>query len=351
MNPGVKIFLIIVILAALAAAILLIYMGQRVPILERVVTVPLLEDTAGHVLTDVQDILEQTTTAHYTVQMTVSGKLANEPVTADLGLEYAGQLQDRLIGTATVQAHTSIGEATFVTEAAIDLTDEYGYLHATELPAIPFMSWGALADTWYSFPNHSADLNIPAIRAIQQYVTSVTRLPDETADGATWYHYRANVDADSLFGQFTLPFTLPPVGTIPVELLIDKDTHRLYQVSTVNTQIPLTVTVTDYETAVQVTEPSQSVPAEQLPVDLFDRTSLLDLPLFARLLDLDLGELATDSDGDDLLTVWEMAFQTDPHNPDTDHDGYTDGEEVRGGYSPTGTGRLLPLPAHAKMGD
>ncbi len=42
------------------------------------------------------------------------------------------------------------------------------------------------------------------------------------------------------------------------------------------------------------------------------------------------------SDGDEVL-IW----QTNPLNPDTDGDGYLDGEEIRNGYSPTGPGKLF----------
>jgi hypothetical protein len=49
--------------------------------------------------------------------------------------------------------------------------------------------------------------------------------------------------------------------------------------------------------------------------------------------------LPKDSDGDKLSDYTEKHFVgTDPNNPDTDGDGYDDGEEVRGGYNPLGPG-------------
>jgi len=42
-----------------------------------------------------------------------------------------------------------------------------------------------------------------------------------------------------------------------------------------------------------------------------------------------------DSDNDGLPDWQEAIYKTDPHNPDTDGDGYLDGEEVASGYSPT----------------
>lgn len=42
-----------------------------------------------------------------------------------------------------------------------------------------------------------------------------------------------------------------------------------------------------------------------------------------------------DPDGDGLTNEQEQVYKTDPLNPDTDGDVYTDGEEVRTGYDPT----------------
>ena len=45
---------------------------------------------------------------------------------------------------------------------------------------------------------------------------------------------------------------------------------------------------------------------------------------------------------DDLLLGYEEIniYNTDPNNPDTDGDGYLDGEEVMKGYNPLGEGKL-----------
>jgi len=47
----------------------------------------------------------------------------------------------------------------------------------------------------------------------------------------------------------------------------------------------------------------------------------------------------SDSDQDGLSDTEEMTYGTDPNNPDTDGDSYSDGVEVRGGYNP-----LKPAP-------
>ncbi|MFA5183921.1 MAG: sulfatase-like hydrolase/transferase [Patescibacteria group bacterium] len=57
--------------------------------------------------------------------------------------------------------------------------------------------------------------------------------------------------------------------------------------------------------------------------------------------ELDLNQ-ATDSDKDGLSDLREKALGLDPHNLDTDGDGYLDGVEVINGYNPKGPGKLAP---------
>ncbi|MCK4745065.1 hypothetical protein KAS41_03310 [Candidatus Parcubacteria bacterium] len=47
-----------------------------------------------------------------------------------------------------------------------------------------------------------------------------------------------------------------------------------------------------------------------------------------------------DSDNDGLTEEEERIYKTNPFNPDTDNDGYSDGDEVKAGYNPNGEGKL-----------
>ena len=47
-----------------------------------------------------------------------------------------------------------------------------------------------------------------------------------------------------------------------------------------------------------------------------------------------------DNDSDTLTNYEEYKYGTDPYNPDTDGDGYNDGEEIKNGYNPNGEGKL-----------
>jgi hypothetical protein len=52
-----------------------------------------------------------------------------------------------------------------------------------------------------------------------------------------------------------------------------------------------------------------------------------------------------DTDHDGLTDFQEVhIYHTDLMNPDTDGDGFSDGDEVKNGYNPLGPGKLPPLP-------
>jgi hypothetical protein len=57
-----------------------------------------------------------------------------------------------------------------------------------------------------------------------------------------------------------------------------------------------------------------------------------------------------DSDGDGLFDREEVhVYKTNPLIDDTDKDGYSDGEEVKNGYNPIGTGKLFELPGASNL--
>mgnify|MGYP001590250480 CR=1 FL=1 len=54
-----------------------------------------------------------------------------------------------------------------------------------------------------------------------------------------------------------------------------------------------------------------------------------------------------DSDGDEIGDGDEVIiWKTQPLNPDTDGDGFNDGQEIKGGYNPTGPGKLFEPPTN-----
>lgn len=47
-----------------------------------------------------------------------------------------------------------------------------------------------------------------------------------------------------------------------------------------------------------------------------------------------------DSDNDGLTNLQEAVYKTDPNNPDTDNDGFKDGDEVKNGFNPAEEGKM-----------
>lgn len=54
-------------------------------------------------------------------------------------------------------------------------------------------------------------------------------------------------------------------------------------------------------------------------------------------------EANTDPDGDGLTDTEEVLYHTNPLNADTDHDSYLDGDEIHSGYSPHVSGKVTLL--------
>ncbi len=50
--------------------------------------------------------------------------------------------------------------------------------------------------------------------------------------------------------------------------------------------------------------------------------------------------MENDIDKDGLSDDKEKLYGSDPKNPDSDNDGFSDGEEVNGGFNPIGGGKL-----------
>ncbi|MDA1168887.1 MAG: hypothetical protein O3A36_00950 [bacterium] len=77
--------------------------------------------------------------------------------------------------------------------------------------------------------------------------------------------------------------------------------------------------------------------------------------LVPEILSNDTSDLA-DPDNDGLTNAEERYYGTDPNIPDTDGDSYLDGDEVRNGYNPLGSGKLdsdndgFPDPDERKFG-
>ena len=106
----------------------------------------------------------------------------------------------------------------------------------------------------------------------------------------------------------------------------------------------------DSETQMEEATPSgsETVVPEQETESIQEDTTDTDQDGLTDQVELELGTdlSSADSDADGLFDREEVeVYFTDPLNPDTDGDTYSDGMEVEGGYNPNGPGKLLQLPS------
>ena len=208
--------------------------------------------------------------------------------------------------------------------------------------------------------------NLIAVKAV---------LPSETLDAQAMYHYdlvinKANVfpfwkDVMTLFApdvynsmtseeltqaETELNSALAQVQ-LGAQVWIGKKDYYLHKfIVTVtpdvgntsgNPAITMDVHFKDFNTSVDVAKPEGAYPALDLlgSVDAFQQSLMgVSEPTTP---DTIITDTEQDNDADDLPDFMEVQFyKTDPNNPDTDGDGFKDGEEVKNGYDPLGPGKL-----------
>lgn len=345
MNIAVKIALIVLILGVLTGSIVVVYAGETMPVLNQVVTVPFIEKSPDTVIDEMQLSMLDVSTAQYSLHINGAYNDWGPAMQVNVQAVYQGQLYPLLRGTLVVTSEIDTQALRVFSDIQARLTDEWVYTRVSEVPGLPFLNAASIDGVWYRFPNESVKLMTPSRISGMPRFHEAVRLPDDDVDGITTYHLQVQTDAQQLSGLFPgVQGILPDDQPIGCDVWIGKDDFRLYAVKSIDTSISVSLSVSEYGTSVTVEEPLDAKPFEEFAPDLFQDTNVLDLPVFGSLLGLDLGDMAADTDGDQLYTIWEYAFHSNPDTADTDGDGFSDGEEVRHGYNPNGNGRLFPFP-------
>lgn len=134
-------------------------------------------------------------------------------------------------------------------------------------------------------------------------------------------------------------------------LWIGSADHRLYRVKAEGKRISILSDFSNYDQLFTVVEPLNSVAFDKIYANALGRlpesrsSSLLSVRTpFLSSVPVSLPSFdvsSEDADNDGLDRLLETFYGTDPRNPDTDRDGVSDGDEVRGGKNPTGRGSLF----------
>ena len=367
MAPASKITIIsmvcLMILVIAIGAVLLIYQGKPVPLLKKIVTVPLVELSSGEVIKVMQKQMMLLKTAHYEINSNFQSLSKEVPVGVQTRVVFDGGWQNKITGRLLINNEISLQGFSYLANIEIRATQEKSYFRIKEIPAIPFVDLAIIQNKWYAHTAQTSEdeysqtfFKIQTLVFNNDFFTVTKRLSDEIIDGLKMYHYTVKVSkemaqklidflpANILSGQNN---TFDQLENAPWEMWIGKKDKRLYkligELENENNQMSFEIEVSQFNKVVTIEEPSESYSMTEFSQDLFGNTNFLELPLFGYSVGIDTQELIEDTDKDGLYTIWENVFKTDSDNPDTDEDGYLDGEEIRNGYNPKGKGRLFSI--------
>lgn len=361
----ILVFLILLLLLITGAGVLFSYEGKELPLFNRIVTVPLVEEQPAQVVRTMQSTMADLPTARYKVTVDTNSVSEEDPWAIQSDVNFIGGLRDSENSTVVVQNEIQVGGLNFLASFEIRTISGIRYFRVSEIPAIPFIDLQNVYDVWYesapeeNFKSEQHDVLWVLSETLNStsFFSIIERLPDETVDGVRMYHMTVQFRPAGLEAVWAeikkIPFIgkqkqiFPLYGTEfgSIDLLIGKADSVLYSMlGTVDTEsmsISYKLTVDQLNEVVSVDVPSTTVPLPTFTKDFFGGTNILDIPLFGYLVGIDTEELIEDTDNDSLYKVWEDLFDTDSTKQDTDEDGFTDGEEVRNGYNPVGEGTLF----------
>lgn len=206
--------------------------------------------------------------------------------------------------------------------------------------------------------------------ALPRLVSVTGTLPSEKVDGVSSYHYGfafdieagknmvddlvAAVGHDSITDKQIQNYkkSIERLSTLTGEVWIGKKDFLPYKVvlhvdfddddlQTAGATGVLSVTFSQYNVPQTVQVPEGAKPIEELFAG-FAQALFPPRPTSEEVIQQSL-ERRKDDDNDGLNNYREKLYKTDPNNPDTDSDGFTDGDEVKNHYNPLGPGKAPTL--------
>ncbi len=362
MSRAVKIIIFIVLLLVslgmASAGVLLAYQGAVMPVFNKVVRVPFVEKSAVGVVHAMASKMPTINTAQYEVSAVVAFSDPKYPVSIESTMIFNGGVEEELKGQLISTNSITVNQQTFFFDFEVTATNGKTYFKVTELPALPVVDLDVIRGVVYEYPkNVFQEQSLPSAGALasvlnnSNFLKSLERLPDENLSILPSYHLSASLSGTDLEKIVTVQpwiadrIDVKNLSTLDLELWIDKTSYVLQRVTAdyvaATTKVQIQIDITNINETIKLEYPSEGYPLKTFTRDLFEKTNFLDLPLFSYVIGLNAGEWATDRDEDGLYFVWERLFGSDPGKSDTDGDGYSDGEEVKNGYKPTGSGALV----------
>ncbi len=342
------------------------FQGKNMPILDRVVTVPILEKNAADVMGAVQQNMSSLQTAKYDLEIIVKPVKSQSIRNVKFSALFDGKVGQALLGQLHLGASIEINNLTYLSSAEFRFAENQSYFRLTDVPALNFINMSAIENRWYTFkssdiagPNGGEWTNVGQSIKTSTLITGYERKPDEQINGQTAYRFDVKLSPSALsqLVDLTAHAAWPGPSTELLKKLmsgqqcdmatiwIGKENLLLYQIAFrshgTDSELDAKLFVDGFNQEVAIEQPGDAEPISSLPRLFFGETNFLDWPLFGYQLGLDLSKSTVDADKDGLYEIWEDIFGTDPNISDSDHDGFVDGVEVRGGYNPMGSGKFM----------
>ncbi len=350
------IILFLVALALFGAAFVYYYQGEYLPLYNKVLTLPLVEQPASTVIGNMLDNIKTVSTASYDLDAQSSWNAYGSPFELDTKILFDGRFEDKPKGKVNINNDIKIQNLTFLTSVDASLSDEKIYFQVDEIPALPFLDLQKIQNKWYEIDwgiINFGNFNI-IYDSMKNFMTLKERLPDEVINGYLSYHYVIGMKSE-FFNDFynLLPeqgpykdlFNQENFNKIVLNVWISKESNYLIKAegNFLNDFIDLKISldVTNYNQPISIEKPEKGATLNSMTKDLFGQTNILDVTVFSYLAGINDTYLTDDKDGDKLYMVWEDLFGTDDNKVDSDDDGFNDLDEIKNGYNPNGQGKLL----------
>ena len=355
------VLMVLIIFSIGAAGILLYFQGEKMPYLDKIVTVPFLEQSPETVVRVTQKNMAGLNTAHYDLESEITWLSDNSPLAVKSQIIFDGGLDKTVIGQLVSKNGIHMQDLNFLANFEIWSMQEKIFFRISEVPAIPFMDLVKVENKWYEhILSDSGDdqgqtlVKMKKVLSNSKLVNTIKRLSDEKINGQLTYHYLMELDIDNIQNLLSIlpadireeqKFDTSKLAGQQFEMWVGKKDNYLYRLGGIFESEKVTVNfvlnISQFDQIVGIEEPSDWHSMIDFSKELFDQTNFLDIPLFGYLFGMDTKDFIEDADEDGLYTIWENMFGTDPEKSDTDGDGYQDGDEVRNGYNPKGDGKLF----------
>ncbi|MFH0804698.1 MAG: hypothetical protein V1916_00715, partial [Patescibacteria group bacterium] len=136
----------------IAAGILLLrYEGLPLPFINRIVTIPFIEQRPVAVLGAAGQAMAATHTARYDMASMMSGGTGGVPWQLRSQFTFDGNLQPSVVGQFSGRFELQLQDFSLLSALQVHTAAGSAYFRITEVPALPFVDLAAVQNQWYRY--------------------------------------------------------------------------------------------------------------------------------------------------------------------------------------------------------